>query len=543
MVIWTKESTLNLGAKNVSKRTIPVIDLFAGPGGLGEGFSAFSPATYARVFGEEESTACESVCPFQIRLTVEKERFAHQTLRLRRFYHAMMRNRSFIPDEYYDYIRKPPDDRDFAEFVESATFCDEAITASGEALKAELGGKDWPPRRIDEHIAKALKGQTDFVLIGGPPCQAYSSIGRSRMRTADPEKFEKDHRHFLYKEYLRIIETFAPAVFVLENVKGLLSSTVKGKKIFEEKILPDLREPKRIRAAYHHHGNGLRYRIVSFSHERKTLPGFDADSSDYLIKCEDYGIPQARHRIILLGIRNDLTVDDASWMNLHLTKRKRVPIEEVLKDMPRIRSMLSQEEDSAAGWQTAIQSIRGAPPLADLRRQDAEVYRALLRNLDVLSDNLALGGEFCRNNRRGPKTKPAYARWFLDGNPVSSVDGVLNHAARAHIRQDLWRYIFCATYAEVKGRIPKLPDFPESLLPKHRNIRSSRRQRLFDDRFRVQRKGQPSTTITSHISKDGHYYIHYDPLQCRSLTVREAARLQTFPDNYLFEGPRTAQYR
>ena len=107
---------------------------------------------------------------------------------------------------------------------------------------------------------------------------------------------------------------------------------------------------------------------------------------------------------------------------------------------------------------------------------------------------------------------------------------------------DLRRYYYASVFADVTGRSPKLSDFPKSLLPAHQNVELGRTGKMFSDRFRVQLPDQVATTITSHISKDGHYFIHYDPSQCRSLTVREAARLQTFPDNYSFQGPRTAQY-
>jgi DNA (cytosine-5)-methyltransferase 1 len=110
------------------------------------------------------------------------------------------------------------------------------------------------------------------------------------------------------------------------------------------------------------------------------------------------------------------------------------------------------------------------------------------------------------------------------------------------MESDLQRYLFVSSYGKLNHTSPKLENFPVALLPNHENVNEGIEEKKFADRFRVQLANKPSKTITSHISKDGHYYIHYDPTQCRSLSVREAARIQTFPDNYYFCGPRTAQF-
>jgi DNA (cytosine-5)-methyltransferase 1 len=124
--------------------------------------------------------------------------------------------------------------------------------------------------------------------------------------------------------------------------------------------------------------------------------------------------------------------------------------------------------------------------------------------------------------------------WFVDKH----LQGVTHHVARPHIGSDLQRYLFCACFGQTKKRSPKLPDFPPSLLPDHKNNDSGN----FKDRFRVLLPDIPSRTILSHLSKDGHAFIHPDPTQCRSLSPREAARIQTFPDNYFFFGARTAVF-
>jgi DNA (cytosine-5)-methyltransferase 1 len=125
--------------------------------------------------------------------------------------------------------------------------------------------------------------------------------------------------------------------------------------------------------------------------------------------------------------------------------------------------------------------------------------------------------------------------WITD----TSLNYIANHETRGHLEADLLRYSFSATYAIItNGTSPKARDYPDALAPSHKNWNSGKHA----DRFRVQPANKYATTITSHISKDGHYFIHYDPQQCRSFTVREAARIQTFPDNYIFEGNRTNQY-
>jgi DNA (cytosine-5)-methyltransferase 1 len=270
---------------------IPIIDLFAGPGGLGEGFSSCVDAR------TNERT-------FKIAVSVEKDPFAHRTLSLRAFVRQYPLGAA--PDAYYDYLKKQSSREDL--FGGNPI---QAAAADGEALLRTLGTKD--NEEIHSRIKRAVGfGESPWLLIGGPPCQAYSLVGRARMvgssSNSDFEskrkEFEKDPRHKLYLQYLEIIARFRPTVFVMENVKGLLSAKLDGQPVIDQ-ILTDLQDPRAaLRSTdIEYKGSDPHYRVVSLVTDGD---GKQFKPDDYLIRMEQFGIPQMRHRVILLGIRSDI---------------------------------------------------------------------------------------------------------------------------------------------------------------------------------------------------------------------------------------------
>jgi DNA (cytosine-5)-methyltransferase 1 len=195
---------------------------------------------------------------------------------------------------------------------------------------------------------------------------------------------------------------------------------------------------------------------------------------------------------------------------------------QTIGDLPRLRSGLNAVDgDSPEAWASVIARATTRPWY---RQVEGPVQELIRNRVESLSLPRANRGSDCVLRRSNGRT------------------AMYNHRTRSHIPADLDRYLFSSSFATVHTRSPLLGEFPKLLLPDHESAHATGKTH-FADRFRVQVSHRPSSTITSHISKDGHYYIHHDPSQCRSLTVREAARLQTFPDDYFFCGPRTAQYQ
>ncbi|PLV15796.1 DNA cytosine methyltransferase [Pseudomonas guariconensis] len=490
---------------------IQIVDLFAGPGGLGEGFSSSGKGKR-----------------FDIIVSAEMDPVARRTLRLRAFYRLLKRE---YPEGLKDYYRYCNGEATEPYSSDTENFWNRA---DQEARQITLGSEDGDKELNDLIKERLNRDGHPWVLIGGPPCQAYSIVGRARNQAKQGYVPENDHRHFLYKDYLRIIKDYRPTVFVMENVKGILSSKVSGKGIFAQ-ILEDLVDPTKALDSVE---GGQKYKICSLVSEESVSSSDCIDRvnpKSFIIEAEKYGIPQARHRVILLGI----AVDEHGNIPPHelLKAAEPVSVKQAIGKLPKLRSKLSRRSDSHEAWYRAV-----ADEVDDLIRhaelEDGKLIVPLRATRQALFDapHSSGGQRVLKEEGQGVTGVPSLDEWYQD----PEIKYWMSHDARSHMRSDLRRYVFASTFAEHNKYSPKghqqfsLP----GLAPAHKNWESGK----FSDRFRVQLAGLPATTITSHISKDGHYFIHYDPAQCRSLTVREAARLQTFPDNYYFEGNRTQQY-
>lgn len=321
-----------------------------------------------------------------------------------------------------------------------------------EVIEADITSKD-----ILEKIDCAVKGRPVDIIIGGPPCQAYSTAGRVRDRVG----MEKDQRNFLFESYVRVLEHYTPKIFVFENVIGLLSAKVKGRLIFPQ-ILDLL---------------GKLYDVPS-------------DPNIILLNAANYGVPQTRKRIILIGIRKDLNY---------------CKIETIYKQIKKTHYDPDMKEPERGTLERFV-DVRGAigdlPPVSP--GQDASTEK------------------YCY---------PCDSR-FLKAIGKPGVHPLMDHICRKHNKTDIERFQVMIknhwTFGEMR---------------KHRPDLEHDRPRVFDNSYVVQWWNQPSKTILAHIHKDGFQYIHPDYNQARTFTVREAARIQSFPDDFVFKGSRGDKFK
>ena len=390
------------------------LDLFAGAGGLSEGFirAGFNPIAH-----------------------VEMDRAACYTLRTRMAYHYLKKEGNL--EQYTDYLNGNTKRKEFYGSIPGD------VTKS--VINAEIGEKTRSD--IFRQIDSLLESQEIDLIIGGPPCQAYSHIGRARC----PNRMKGDPRNDLYTFYAEFLKEYEPKYFVFENVPGLLSATNEEGDSYLN-LMQDL------------------FREYGYETEFETL------------NAKDHGVPQNRRRIILVGKEGTST----GFYPKPSKCKLEVLVEEILSDLPSIRA-----------------------------------------------------GE----GNAGPCSMDSdYHQWLQDNGIRNETVPVTLHQARTNNEQDREIYKMAVElWNEKEGRL-QYNELPERLQT-HKNKNS------FLNRFKVVAGGlHYCHTIVAHIAMDGHYYIHPDIVQNRSLTPREAARLQTFPDDYYFESgsgkpARTPAYR
>lgn len=377
----------------MNNKKINFIDLFAGCGGLSEGF-------YMQGFNALAH--------------VEIDHFACKTLKTRM--------------KHYGY-------KSFEEAVlETDITCEDII------LK----------------LHKAIGKKTVDIIIGGPPCQSFSPLGIAK----DDNNMENDPRNYLFESYVRILNEFLPKLFVFENVTGLLKAKVRKKRIFDL-VVKEL---------------GQRYDIL-------TSP------SKIVLNAVNYGVPQERKRVILIGIRKDLGI-------------------------------------SAEMIYNAIVKTNFAP--GEIGNQHQAKFISVREAIDDLPKLNQGEGSICSNYFKPLNECSSYERRMRKNNKGY----LLDHVARSNNQLDVQRY---------KVMAKNHWNFLELL--KYRPDLNHEKKRVFFNSYKVQWWDSPSKTIIAHLYKDGNQFIHPDANQGRSITVREAARLQSFPDDFVFEGSRTEQFK
>lgn len=390
------------------------IDLFSGAGGLSEGFiqSGYQPIAH-----------------------VEMNEYAAKTIETRIAYYYLKKKGQL--DSYYQYEKGEISRGELLKLVP-----DEELKL---VIKKEISEKTIKDifETIDTIKVKKEIDQID-VIIGGPPCQAYSLVGRAQSSHMIVP-MEEDPRNELYKMYVQFLTKYQPRMFVFENVAGI--KTARGGQAFKNLQM----YMKRV--------------------------GYEIDYHE--LNAKDFGVLQSRKRVIIVG-----------WLK-------------------------------GTGYEY---------PAFEAIHSDAEVWD-LLKDLPVLTPGEAASEHTMNDMRRVKK--------YVKENGIRYKEDILTgHIARPHTAQDIeiYKRTINLWFENERHERLKYDDLPEEL-KSHRNRTS------FVDRFKVVEGDMDFChTILAHLSKDGHYFIHPDIDQHRSITVREAARLQSFPDNYFFEGPRTAQF-
>jgi len=377
------------------------IDLFAGAGGLSEGFirAGYNPIAH-----------------------VEMDEAACFTLKTRTAFHYLKKKSKNDFEEYLKYLRGEIDRDKLYSLVPEK----EKNSVINLALSDENN------KEIFKRIDALLQDKEVDIIIGGPPCQAYSLVGRARSANG----METDPRNHLYLQYAKYLKKYNPKMFVFENVLGLRSADGGG-------------------------------------YFKKMIAEFDKKGyavKDFLFNASDFGVLQNRKRIVLVGYRKDLNI---IVPDIKPVFDKQFKVQSIFQDLPKLQA--GQGKDKG--------------------------------------DKYASG----KND-------------YLDSTHIrNGLDVLTQHVSRPHTEQDKKIYKIAVALMNDGSRL--------NYVNLDEDLKTHKNRHSFFDRFKVvDAKTNAAQTVVAHIAKDGHYYIHPDIKQNRSISVREAARLQSFPDDFYFEG-------